>query len=158
MSFLTGGYDRSVLEVMKTFEDGAAGADGMVFQGGIPFCSLCEHHMAPFFGFAHIGYIPNGKIVGLSKLSRVTDVYARRLQVQERLGTQVAGALMEHLEPLGCGVILQARHMCMEMRGVQKAGTITTTTVLRGTFLSHAEVRSEFMSMAQTAMSGFNHP
>src|ERR1700720_275570 len=113
----TSGYGKNAADLLKTFEDGANGCDEMVLVKNIPFYTHCEHHLAPFFGTATIAYIPNGKIVGLSKLSRLLDMYARRLQVQERLTNQVADALFEHLEPKGVGVIVQARHLCMESRG-----------------------------------------
>lgn len=111
----------------------------------------CEHHMAPFFGVAHIGYIPHRRIVGLSKLARVADIYARRLQVQERLGVQICNALGEHLQPRAVGVVLQCRHLCMESRGVQKHGTVTTTSALRGEFMTEPETRAEFMSFVMNA-------
>lgn len=139
--------------VLKVFEDGAEHYDEMIFQGSIPFWSNCEHHMAPFFGVAHIGYIPNGRIVGLSKIARVTDILARRLQVQERLTVQIADALMQGLTPLGVGVVLQARHTCMESRGVQKIGSITTTSSLIGNFREPA-VRAEFMGFVHSADRG----
>jgi GTP cyclohydrolase I len=118
--FWTSGWDGDPVAILKTFEDGAENYDEMVFQGRIPVYSHCEHHLAPFFGVAHIGYIPDGKIVGLSKLSRVTDLYARRLQVQERLTNQICEAIWEVLDPIGCGVVLRCRHMCMESRGIQR--------------------------------------
>lgn len=153
-SHWTSGYTDDPTKVLKCFEDGAQGCDEMVFQGKIPFYSHCEHHLAPFFGLAHIAYIPNGRIVGLSKLSRVTDIFARRLQVQERLCNQIATAINEALQPLGVGVVLQARHMCMESRGVQRTGTITVTSALRGNFKEAPEVRAEFMTFVQSAMQG----
>ncbi len=152
--FATSGYGIDPRSVLRVFADGAEGTtkdQGMVVQTNIPFWSLCEHHMAPFFGVAHIGYIPNGAVVGLSKLARLVNVYARRLQVQERLGGQVADALMEHVAPapLGVGVILECRHSCMEARGVQIAGTATNTQALRGCFLDQPQVRAEFMGLAR---------
>lgn len=141
------GYGKDPKDVLKTFEDGATGFDEMVFQGGITFWSTCEHHLAPFFGVAHIGYIPNGKVVGLSKLVRVLDIYARRLQVQERVCVQVADCLFDHLNALGVGVVLQCRHSCMESRGVHRAGTVTTTSALRGCMKDHAGARAEFLNM-----------
>lgn len=143
------GYNQSPAEILKTFEDGAEGVDEMVVVKDIPFYTHCEHHMAPFFGTATIGYLPNKKIVGLSKLSRLLDIYARRLQVQERLGCQVADALMEHLGALGCGVVIKARHLCMESRGVKKQGHSTTTSALRGLFKDDPAVRSEFLALAR---------
>jgi GTP cyclohydrolase IA len=152
--FWSSGYGREPKDVLKTFTDGAEKADEMVYQGGIPFYSHCEHHLAPFFGYAHLAYIPNGKIVGLSKLARLTEIFARRLQVQERMGAQIADALADNLGAHGVGVVLQARHLCMESRGIQKTGTVTITSSLRGTFKDQPEVRSEFMSFVQATMAG----
>lgn len=146
--FWTQGYGQDVAAVLKTFEDGAEGCDEMVIVKDIPFYTHCEHHMAPFFGTASIAYLPDGKIVGLSKLSRVLSIYARRLQVQERLTAQVAEALMTHLEPLGCGVVIKARHLCMESRGVCQQGHHTITSALRGVFKDDAAVRGEFLRLA----------
>lgn len=142
----TAGYGADPAKVLTTFEDGANGYDNMVAVRGIPFYSHCEHHLAPFFGTATIAYIPNGRIVGLSKLSRLLDVFARRLQVQERLTCQIADAITEHLKPLGCGVRISARHLCMESRGICKQGHETVTCALRGVFMEGA-VRAEFLSL-----------
>jgi GTP cyclohydrolase I len=136
-------------DVLKVFEDGAEGVDQMVLETDIPIYSFCEHHMAPIFGVAHIAYIPNGKVVGLSKLVRVADIFARRLQVQERLTNQIADALNDHLEPIGVGVVIQARHGCMESRGVCKHGVVTTTSALRGAIKEEASTRAEFMSLVR---------
>lgn len=144
---MTCGYNMKPEDVLKVFEDGAEQYDQMVFQRDIPIYSNCEHHLLPFFGVAHIAYIPNGRIVGLSKMSRLVDVFAKRLQVQERLTTQIAKALDEHLDPVGVGVILECRHMCMESRGICKAGTVTTTTALYGALRDEPETRSEFLSL-----------
>lgn len=144
-SHLYGGYDVDVAALLKTFEDGAQGVDEMVIVKNIPFYSNCEHHMLPFFGTATVAYIPNGKIVGLSKINRVVDAFARRLQVQERLTQQIAGALQEHLKPLGVAVRLEARHLCMESRGVQQSGHTTVTTTLLGAFKTSADTRAEFL-------------
>ena len=119
---------------------------GMVIQTGIPFYSLCEHHMVPFFGEAAIAYIPDEKIVGLSKLARILEHFSRRLQNQERITKQVADFIEDNLNPKGVAVSLQARHMCMEMRGVKKIGTTTTTTSVKGAFLNNAQTRNEFLS------------
>lgn len=151
MGFLTSGYGQDPGKVLKSFDDGAEHYDEMVFQGGIPLFSLCEHHVAPFFGVAHIGYIPSGKIVGLSKLARVADIFARRLQVQERLTQQIAHALQEHLQPKAVGVVLRCRHLCMESRGVQKIGTLTHTSSLHGAFQESARARQEFMQFVALA-------
>lgn len=148
-AFWCSGYDVDIGKLLKTFEDGAEGADEMVVVKDIPFYTHCEHHMAPFFGTATIAYLPNQRIVGLSKLNRVLDAFARRLQVQERLTAQVADALMEHLEPLGCGVVIKARHLCMESRGVCQQGHHTVTSALRGVFKDDASVRAEFLALAR---------
>lgn len=143
------GYDQDPGDILKTFEDGAEGVDEMIVVKNIPFYTHCEHHMAPFFGTATIAYLPNKKIVGLSKLSRLLDIYAKRLQVQERLGCQVADAIMEHLDALGCGVVIIARHLCMESRGICKQGSETTTSALRGIFKDDPAVRAEFLALAR---------
>jgi len=143
----TSGYHQRPADVLKAFKDGGEKVDEMVIVRAIPFYSTCEHHMAPIFGTADIAYIPNGWNAGLSKLSRVLDVFARRLQVQERLTTQVADALMEGLEPLGCGVIIRARHLCMESRGICKQGHETITSAVRGVLRDKAEARAEFMAL-----------
>jgi GTP cyclohydrolase I len=117
----------------------------MVLVRDVGFYSLCEHHMLPFFGSAHIAYIPNGRIVGLSKLPRIVEVYARRLQVQERLTDQIASALEEVLSPAGVGVVIEAEHMCLAMRGVEKQGARTITSALRGAFRDDARTRDEFL-------------
>ena len=119
---------------------------GMVIQTGIPFYSLCEHHMVPFFGEAAIAYIPDEKIVGLSKLARILEHFSKRLQNQERITKRVADFIDENLNPKGVAVSLQARHMCMEMRGVKKLGATTTTTNVKGAFLNNAQTRNEFLS------------
>ena len=119
----------------------------MVVVKDIPFYSLCEHHLLPFFGRAHVAYLPDGKIVGLSKIPRVVEVFARRLQVQERLTDQVADALCEVLAPLGVGVVIEAYHLCMMMRGVEKQNSKTITSALRGTFRSDARTRDEFLRL-----------
>jgi GTP cyclohydrolase I len=154
--FMTSGYHRDPLDVLKSFDDGAAGCDELIFQSSIPVWSTCEHHMLPFFGVAHIGYLPNGRILGLSKFSRLIEVFARRLQVQERLTVQVASALMDGLEPFGVGVVLQCRHTCMEARGVQQAGTVTTTTALRGRFKSDLGLKAEFLDNVRMAAGGMH--
>jgi GTP cyclohydrolase I len=125
--------------------------NNMVLVRDIEFYSVCEHHMLPFFGKAHVAYIPNGKIVGLSKMARVVDVFARRLQVQERMTDQIADALEAELEPQGVGVVLHAAHLCMMMRGVQKQGSSTTTSAMRGTFLADPRTREEFLRLVHAA-------
>jgi GTP cyclohydrolase I len=119
----------------------------MVVVKDIPFESLCEHHLMPFHGRAHVAYVPNGKIVGLSKVARVVEEYARRLQVQERLTSQVADLIMQALSPQGVGVVMEATHTCMTMRGIRKPGVMMVTSAVRGTFESHAETRAEFMTI-----------
>lgn len=143
----TTGYAQNPAEILKTFVDGSEGVDEMVVVKDIPFYSHCEHHLAPFFGTATIGYLPNKKIVGLSKLGRLVQVYAKRLQVQERLTCQIADAINTHLHPLGCGVIIRARHLCMESRGICQQGHYTVTSALRGVFKSEDSARQEFLGM-----------
>lgn len=146
MDFLTSGYTTDLDKVLNgaVFED-----DGqeMVLVKDIEFYSLCEHHMLPFYGQIHIAYIPNGKIIGLSKLARVADVFARRLQVQERLTNQIADALVGILEPKGVAVVAEAAHFCMMMRGVQKQNSTTLTSAMRGVFKTEATQRDHFMRM-----------
>lgn len=144
----TAGYRLDPHEVLKTFEDGSEKYDEMVTVKDLPFFSHCEHHLAPFFGTATVAYVPNQKIVGLSKIGRVLNIFSRRLQVQERLTTQIADALFSHLEPRGVGVVLRARHLCMESRGLATQGHFTVTTALRGVFLEDSKARSEFLSIA----------
>lgn len=143
------GYGKDPAKLLKVFGDGAERYDQMVTVKDIPIYSHCEHHLAPIFGTATISYIPNGKIVGLSKLSRLADMYARRLQVQERLTDQIADALFEHLEAKGVGVVIKARHMCMESRGICQQGHHTVTTALRGAMKDEPDTRAEFLRLAQ---------
>lgn len=147
MAWLTRGYKMSIAEVVgdAVFEEEH---ESMVMVRDIEFYSQCEHHMLPFFGKAHIAYIPNGKIVGLSKLPRIVEVFARRLQVQERLTEQVAGAIEEVLAPVGVGVVIEAYHLCMMMRGVQKQNSRTVTSALKGAFRDDARTRDEFLRLA----------
>lgn len=146
--FWASGYGQDPAEILKCFEDGAEGCDEMVIVKGIPFYTHCEHHMAPFFGKATVAYIPDGKIVGLSKINRLVDCFARRLQVQERLTTQIADAINEHLAPKGVGVLVEARHLCMESRGVCQQGHSTITSALRGVMIE-GTVRQEFLNLAR---------
>jgi GTP cyclohydrolase I len=143
----TEGYHKDVASVFKVFEDGGEGYDQMICQHGIPFHSHCEHHLAPFFGTVSLAYIPSGKVVGLSKLSRLVDIFAHRLQVQERLTKEIADAIQEHLKPLGVGVFVRARHLCMESRGICRYNIETTTMALRGAFKDEPETRAEFISL-----------
>lgn len=147
--FWTCGYAQDPADVLKVFSDGAEKCDEMVIVKDIPFYTHCEHHMAPFFGTASIAYIPDGKIVGLSKLSRVLQIFARRLQVQERLTNQVADAIEKVLEPKGVGVVIKARHLCMESRGICQQGHQTVTSALRGAMRNNASARAEFMALVQ---------
>jgi GTP cyclohydrolase I len=123
----------------------------MVVVRDIPFESLCEHHLMPFLGKAHVAYVPNGRVVGLSKLARVVEEYARRLQVQERLTSQIADLVMGTLAPQGVGVVLEATHTCMTMRGIRKPGSVMVTSAVRGTFQTCAETRAEFMTLVGRA-------
>jgi GTP cyclohydrolase I len=126
-----------------------AGYDELVVVREIPFHSLCMHHLLPFHGVAHVAYLPGERIIGLSKLARVVELFARELQLQERLTMQVADCLQEHLRPKGVGVVLEAEHLCMSLRGVQKAGTRTTTSALLGLLRDDARTRQEFLSLAR---------
>ncbi len=126
------------------------GTDEMIVQSNIPFYSLCEHHLAPFFGVAHIAYIPNGRIVGLSKLARTVELYTRRFQNQERITTQIAERLDNELKPLGVGIILEAQHLCMAMRGVKKHDVYTTTSKMIGPFKEDINTRNEFLNLIKT--------
>jgi len=124
----------------------------MVIMRDMPFYSLCEHHLLPFVGTAHVGYLPNGKVVGISKLARAVDAFARRPQVQERLTSQVADAIMDALEPEGVAVVLRAEHMCMSMRGIKKPGTAIITSATRGSFRSGVATRMEFLDLLQEGL------
>ncbi len=143
------GYGRNPADVLKVFNDGGEKHNQMITVQDIPFYSHCEHHLAPFFGTATVSYIPDGKIVGLSKMSRLVDIFSRRLQVQERMTDQIADALNENLKPKGVGVCVKARHLCMESRGVCQQGHQTITTALRGVLLSEADARAEFLQIAR---------
>jgi GTP cyclohydrolase I len=145
MDFLTSGYQLSPEEIIKKALF-AEDVKEMVVVRDIEFYSMCEHHMLPFFGHAHVGYLPNGKVVGLSKVARVVDCFARRLQVQERLTNQVADALFKHLGAHAVAVVLEASHTCMMMRGVQKQRSTTVSSAMRGSFETNPLSRAEFMS------------
>lgn len=146
LDFLTSGYQMTVDRVVRgaVFEESC---QELVLIKDIEFYSLCEHHVLPFFGKAHVAYLPNQKIIGLSKVARIVDVFARRLQVQERLTNQIADALMEILDPHGVGVIMEASHFCMMMRGVQKQNSSTITSAMRGTLRDNARSRSELLDL-----------
>lgn len=150
MEFLTQGYASSAEEVVGKgiFKEEH---DNMIMVRDIELYSLCEHHMLPFFGKAHVAYIPNGKIVGLSKIPRIVDVYARRLQVQERLTEQIAEGLCRVLNPSGVGVVIEAYHLCMMMRGVEKQNSKTITSALRGAFREDPKTRDEFLRLAHSS-------
>jgi GTP cyclohydrolase I len=150
MDYLTSGYTTSLEEVVNDAVFDAEGAEEMVLVRDVEFYSMCEHHMLPFFGKASVAYLPKGKIIGLSKVARIVDVYARRLQVQERLTNQVADALSDVLDPYGVGVIMEGQHLCMMMRGVQKQESNTVTSSMRGTFRSDARTRAEFLELASS--------
>lgn len=145
----TGGYKVDPAQLLKVFEDGAENCDEMVVRKGIRIYSHCEHHLAPIIGDCTIAYIPNGRVVGLSKLDRVADAFARRLQVQERLTNQIADCLWEGLRPLGVGVYINARHMCIESRGVAQHSSDTVTSALRGVMKDQPETRAEFLALAR---------
>ena len=146
LAFLTQGYQQDPAKVINDAlftED----YEEMIVQRDIDFYSLCEHHLLPFFGKAHVAYIPHHKIVGISKLARLVDVYARRLQVQERLTNQIANTIMEKLDPLGVAVVIEAEHLCMRMRGVEKQNSMIITSTLLGAFRTRQETRQEFMTL-----------
>lgn len=145
MSVFTSGYCQTIDEVIGEgiFHEETNG--DMVIVRNIDISSLCEHHMVPFTGKVHIGYIPNGKVLGLSKLSRIATLYSRRLQLQERLTQQIAQAIMDKIEPIGVGVVVECSHMCMVMRGVEKTGSSTITSTLLGNFKSDRDIRREFL-------------
>lgn len=151
MQFLTQGYDQNPDEIMgqAIFHEEYS---EMVIVKDIEVYSLCEHHMLPFFGKAHIAYIPNGKIVGLSKIPRVVDAYSRRLQVQERLTIEIRDCVQRTLAPKGVAVVIEASHMCMQMRGVQKQNSVTTSSAFTGLFLSNESTRKEFINLIQAKL------
>lgn len=151
MQYLTHGYDLNPAKVLKSAMFAEEYSE-MVIVKDIELFSLCEHHMLPFFGKAHIAYIPNGHIVGLSKIPRVVDIFARRLQVQERLTHEILQCIDETLKPLGCAVVIEARHMCMMMRGVQKQNSKTTTSAFTGQF-NKVETRNEFLHLISSDLS-----
>ncbi len=152
MQFSTQGYGQDAVAILNSarFEESVS---EMVIVKEIELYSMCEHHLVPFYGKAHIAYIPNGYITGLSKLARVVDVFSRRLQVQERLTTQILGAIKESLNPLGVAVVIEAKHLCMMMRGVQKQNSVTTTSAFDGEFLNNHITRNEFLKLISSDLS-----
>jgi GTP cyclohydrolase I len=151
MQYLTHGYDLNPLEILKSAlftED----HQQMIVVKDIEIYSMCEHHMLPFFGKAHVAYIPNGKIVGLSKIPRIVDAFARRMQVQERLTDEIKNCIQEALNPLGVAVVIEAQHMCMQMRGIQKQNSYTTTSSFTGAF-ERDKTRKEFISLISNKLS-----
>lgn len=150
MAFLTRGYTQSVDEALHDALFDVT-YDEMVIVRDIEFYSLCEHHLIPFFGKAHIAYVPDGKVIGLSKIPRIVDIFARRLQVQERLTQQVAEAIEEAIHPQGVGVVLEASHLCMMMRGVEKQNSSTVTSSMRGVFKTQLQTRNEFLALVRNS-------
>ena len=149
MQYLTRGYTQSAEEVVNNaiFE---SENNQMILVKDIELYSLCEHHLLPFIGKCHVAYIPTGKVIGLSKIARIVDMFARRLQIQENLTKQIADTLMEAIEPAGVGVIIEAQHLCMMMRGVEKQNSMMTTSMMLGTFLDHDRTRSEFLRLVKS--------
>ncbi|HTD95734.1 MAG TPA: GTP cyclohydrolase I FolE [Edaphobacter sp.] len=154
MTFLTRGY---TMDITKVLHDALFDVDydEMVIVKDIEFFSQCEHHLLPFFGKAHIAYVPNGKVIGLSKIPRLVDVFARRLQVQERLTRQIGDAITEAIHPQGVAVIMEAQHLCMMMRGVEKQHSLTVTSAMLGVFKTQLQTRNEFLSLVRRNGSGF---
>jgi GTP cyclohydrolase I len=152
MQFMTQGYQQDAVAILNSarFEESVS---EMVIVKDIELYSMCEHHLVPFYGKAHIAYIPNGYITGLSKLARVVDVYSRRLQVQERMTTQILDAIKESLNPLGAAVVIEAKHLCMMMRGVQKQNSTTTTSAFYGELLDNHVTRNEFLNLISARLS-----
>ncbi|POY39218.1 GTP cyclohydrolase I FolE [Solitalea longa] len=152
LQFLTHGYDLNPSEILKSamFTEEYS---QMVLVKDIEVYSMCEHHMLPFFGKAHVAYIPNGKVVGLSKIPRVVDAFSRRLQVQERLTNEIRDCIQETLNPLGVAVVIECKHMCMSMRGIQKQNSVTTTSAFTGEFINNEKTRYEFMQLIAAHLS-----
>jgi len=154
MAFLTRGYKQNVTDVLHDalFD---VNYDEMVIVKDVEFFSMCEHHLLPFFGKAHVAYVPNGKVIGLSKIPRLVDVFSRRLQVQERLTRQIGEAITEAINPQGVAVILEAQHLCMMMRGVEKQHSFTVTSAMLGVFKTQLQTRNEFLSLVRRNGSSF---
>lgn len=153
MAFLTGGYSKTPAEVLNgaLFE---VKTDEMVIVRDIDFYSLCEHHLLPFFGRCHVAYLPRNKVVGLSKIPRIVDIFARRLQVQERMTTDIAEAINELIEPQGVAVVVEAQHLCMAMRGVERQNSLAVTSAMLGAFRDDARTRSEFLNLVRSGPRG----
>src|ERR1700761_3788790 len=153
LTFLTKGYRENPTEILRgaLFD---VGYDEMVIVKDIEMFSLCEHHILPFFGKVHVAYIPNGKVVGLSKLPRLVDIFARRLQIQERLTVQIAETIQDAIQPLGVGVVIEARHLCVMMRGVEKQHSSAVTSHMLGSFRTADKTREEFLSLIRTGRNG----
>jgi GTP cyclohydrolase I len=154
LKFLTRGYTMSVTDVLHDalFD---VDYDEMVIVKDIEFYSMCEHHLLPFFGKAHVAYVPDGKVIGLSKVARLVDVFSRRLQVQERLTTQIGEAITEAIKPQGVAVIMEGQHLCMMMRGVEKQHSLTVTSAMLGVFKTQLQTRNEFLSLVRRQSNGF---
>jgi GTP cyclohydrolase I len=148
LRFLTSGYKQDVDKVLNGALYTVA-CDEMVLVKNIELFSLCEHHLLPFFGSCHVAYIPRGKVIGLSKIPRLVDLFARRLQIQERLTTQIAQTIMEKINPLGVGVVIEAKHLCMIMRGVEKQNSVAVTSALLGSFRKDSQTRNEFLTLVR---------
>ena len=146
LEFLTAGYRQSLDDLVNDAIFGSEASE-IVLVKEIELYSMCEHHLLPFIGKAHVAYIPHGKVIGLSKVARIVDMFARRFQIQENLTTQIADALMHTLQPLGVGVVIEAKHLCMMMRGVEKQNSVMTTSCLLGSFKEDARTRSEFLAL-----------
>lgn len=147
LKFLTSGYRQNLDEVINGAIFKEESCDEMIILKNIEFYSMCEHHMLPFYGQCHIGYIPQGKIFGVSKLARIVDCFARRLQIQERLTRDVANTILENIMPEGVGVVMEAQHMCMTMRGVEKQDSLMVTSAMLGSFRSEQATRAEFLNL-----------
>lgn len=149
LKFLTSGYDQDPIEVINGAQFSEK-YNEMILVKDIALYSLCEHHMLPFWGKCHVAYVPQGKILGLSKIARLVEIFARRLQVQERLTTQIAGVIEEHLNPMGVAVVIEAEHLCMQMRGVQKQGSRAVTSEMLGAFRKNPSTRAEFLNLIRS--------
>jgi len=147
--FWTSGYSQDPEAIATSFIDGREGYDEIILVKDIPVYSHCEHHLAPFFGVAHVGYIPNEYILGLSKIPRIVNIFARRLQVQERLTREIADTIEHVTDARGVGVVIECRHLCMESRGVERPGTQTVTSAMRGALMNNAPARAEFFSLVR---------